>query len=92
MRWDKHKGYKYGDKKIVKRFLLFPRCLDNDCRWLEIAYIVKKYIISDDDCPGWWIPLRWASKEQYIFNKRMKKIFTNSPFAPRRSGKLVKDE
>ena len=31
-----------GDTKVVSRFLLFPKCIDNEIRWLERAKIVKK--------------------------------------------------
>ena len=40
MRW---KIPNNGDKRIVKRFALFPIRIDNECRWLEFVYIQQFY-------------------------------------------------
>lgn len=45
MRWtQKEKQYaSNGDKRIVKRFLLFPLTLNNETRWLEFVEIEQSY-------------------------------------------------
>ena len=40
------KEYKIGDTKIVSSFLLFPKRIGNEIRWLEKVLIVKKKISS----------------------------------------------
>lgn len=41
MKWNKD-VHEMGDKRIVKRFLLFPTCLNGDCRWFENALIEQE--------------------------------------------------
>ena len=50
MRWKKkaHKSPKIGDKKSKLKFLWCPLCLNNECRWLEIAKIEYKYLQFED--------------------------------------------
>ena len=46
MRWKKAsqpKNHELGDIKIIWKFLLIPRCLNHEWRWLEYAYIKCKY-------------------------------------------------
>jgi hypothetical protein len=31
-----------GEHRVVKKFLIFPRKLDEEWRWLETSYIVQK--------------------------------------------------
>ena len=40
MRWLRHS---INDSRVVKRFLLFPKCIGGEWRWLEVAYIKQKY-------------------------------------------------
>jgi len=48
----------YGDKRIVKRFLLFPMRLGRDARWLEIAYILQEWNVG-------WNNERWTDSDTY---------------------------
>ena len=58
MRW-KIKN-RCGQSKIVKRFLFFPFELDNEYRWLELAYITKLYYLTSHG--SYWYG--WATKEE----------------------------
>lgn len=40
---DPKTGAKYGDKRVVRKFLWFPKSLLNETRWLEFAYIEERY-------------------------------------------------
>lgn len=55
--------------RIFKRFLIFPCRIQNETRWMETAYIERKYIYvcASFSVPGWfWSDARWATKEEYI--------------------------
>ena len=43
MKWKRKQWPKEGDKRIAERFLLFPKVLDDEWRWLEIAQIHQEY-------------------------------------------------
>ena len=45
MRWKRKKKQqpKEGDTRIVDWFLLFPKCLDDEWRWLELTQIHQEY-------------------------------------------------
>ncbi len=65
MRW-KWKSPEAGDKKIKRKFLIFPLCIDDDCRWLKMVKVEYEY---QDDIWGsnpydpystsWWKPKRF---------------------------------
>ena len=58
MKW---KTPKSGDKRIVSKFLLFPREINNEVRWLEKVKIEQEY---DRGCLlGWW-DIKWADSKQ----------------------------
>ena len=42
-KWKKKQQPKEGDMRIVGRFLLFPKCLNGEWRWLENAQIQQEY-------------------------------------------------
>lgn len=74
MRWaskGSKQAPKEGDHRIVDRFLFFPKCIDDEWRWLEFASIGQKCkmlaSLSPDPStelkyPGWvdvgWILVR----------------------------------
>lgn len=37
MRWT------HGDKRVVRRLCLIPRCVDGKWYWLRLLYVVQKY-------------------------------------------------
>jgi hypothetical protein len=54
MRW---KIKRVGDRRTVKRFLFFPRCIDGERRWLEIAEWVQIMELSGLWYDSYWMPL-----------------------------------
>jgi hypothetical protein len=54
MRW-KQKGYTFaGTRRVITRFLLFPKTFSGETRWLEFAQISQMYIC------GVWEDVKWA--------------------------------
>ncbi len=49
MRWRKKRKL----FRIRKRFLFFPKTINGETRWLEWAYVQKRYISVDDNY-GFW--------------------------------------
>lgn len=59
MRWrenKKHKSYPKDDEiRIVSKFLLFPKCIDREYRWLENVKIKQRYLkLEIHDCKGFF--------------------------------------
>ena len=58
MRWKKNK---VGDFRIVRRFLLFPRTINYETRWLEFATIKQQWY--RDYCDDlYWIDYNWENE------------------------------
>lgn len=55
MRWNKPTQ---GDMRIIKRFLLLPKTIKSEARWLEFAYI-RQYYHSYNG----WMNETWVEKE-----------------------------
>ncbi len=52
MKWT-YQDHRDGDVRVIRRFLLFPRCVNGECRWLcfaNIEQIYDGYNYADD---GW---------------------------------------
>ena len=70
MRWrkEKKKEYKPGDKRIIKKFLLFPCTIKSETRWLETSHIKQQAYTA----PGWpdgaavlqWRDIAWVTPRQ----------------------------
>jgi hypothetical protein len=43
-----------GDQRTIKRFLLFPRIIQYELRWLEMATIQQEFVV--------WGYLQWQEK------------------------------
>ena len=59
MRWkDRHKALekRVGERRIVKKFLLFPTKLDSEWRWFENVLIIQK--VTQVDIGG---SIEWGS-------------------------------
>ena len=54
MRWKKEKT-KDGETRIINKFLIFPKTINRETRWLEKASWVEKwgYWGAAEDGPGW---------------------------------------
>lgn len=65
MRWNKpvYQSPRVGDTRIVKRFLLFPKTLNEETRWLEWAEIMQGFscFYSWDEHTFYWEDLDWLS-------------------------------
>jgi hypothetical protein len=49
MRW---KTPKHNDTRIIERFLLFPKNLRNETRWLERCNILQRFVSISEET-GW---------------------------------------
>jgi hypothetical protein len=62
IRWKQQTAPELGDERTVTRFLLFPKCLGDEWRWLGREQIVQVY--SEFYGPGGyvsgWYSVRWA--------------------------------
>jgi hypothetical protein len=58
VRWkeSKHEGPNYGDRRKVTRFLLLPKELAGEWRWLETASWLQVYVFIDYEDYRHW---RW---------------------------------
>lgn len=61
MRWKAKPTPKHKDTRVIKKFLLIPYCLENEWRWLEIAYILQQYCYYDYIAPM-WVDLKFVEK------------------------------
>lgn len=64
MRWFK------GNIRIKKKFALLPVRIDSEVRWLETVYIYQR-----KDYSGYWINVRFETKQAYIERKAEEKEF-----------------
>lgn len=58
MRWN-HKPIEDLSKKIVKRFLFFPKCIDGQFRWLEFVTL-EKIALCDGAGLICWVDVRFV--------------------------------
>lgn len=64
MRWT-FNTEKLGNKRIRKGFLLFPKCMGNELRWLEHAKWEQEYVEYAEDSLrlyGWY-NIKWLSEQ-----------------------------
>ena len=59
MRWTKAE-YNLGDVRFIERFLLFPKTIEKETRWLEYA-VIKQVYTNAGSGPGWF-DLNWDEK------------------------------
>lgn len=62
MKWEtlSHKrSQAYGNRRVIKKFLYFPRRIYDEGRWLETVYIKQRY-------NGGWINDSWSNFEMWI--------------------------
>lgn len=48
-----------GDRKTKRTFLLFPKQIGNEIRWLEWTSWEQIYVVSKDYTSAYWIDLGW---------------------------------
>ena len=71
MRWKEKES---GDFKYKLRFLLFPKTLNGETRWLELCWIYSEYCIISwfDYCFADW---KWRSEEEGTWLPKYKNSF-----------------
>lgn len=57
MRWKQKPESQVGDRRVITKFLLFPRNINREFRWLETAKIEQEYISDWYTC--FWINRRF---------------------------------
>jgi len=62
MRWTREpKWYpSENDSRIIKRFLFFPKTLNDETRWLEWAAISQTYYVDWYETPPFWDSKCWV--------------------------------
>ena len=76
MRWYKrnvniHSRNK-GDQRCIRRFLLLPRNIDGDVRWLENVWIRQRVIDIDPRSYAQklkWVDVKWSSEEDEFLDR-----------------------
>ena len=67
----KIKRIKPGDRRIIKRFALFPITVKYETRWLETVYILQirrsSHLLY---CGEFWEPERFTTKAEYLKYKK----------------------
>jgi hypothetical protein len=80
----KFKKSKPGDTRIIKKFLIYPRCIRGTVKWLQTAYIKQKFkkdwkykpAISDDGALDtthfcYWDDVKWTTKSKWLKWRRL---------------------
>lgn len=68
MRWKRKEpvNHKRFEKRIVKRFLWLPKCIEGECRWLEVGEWVQRWVAKTDETWGGticlWEDYCWVDK------------------------------
>jgi hypothetical protein len=64
MRWTSNPNPKEGDLRVRKGFLIFPKCIAGETRWLEYAIwrerFCEPYSYDAIDL-SYWVGVRWVS-------------------------------
>ena len=64
MRWKKYPLKEhYREQRVVEKFLILPRCINNEWRWLEQATI-KQEVFYDVDSSYYWRDTDWVDEEK----------------------------
>lgn len=58
MRWQKQPWPKEGDRRIKTRFLVLPKTINREVRWLEKATWEEEYHLGYDFHQ--FVPVRWV--------------------------------
>lgn len=69
MRWESGKPRYRGQTRTITEFLWFPRKVNHEWRWLEIAKIsqvVDKYWTLHDGDKLYWKDVEWVDEKEKI--------------------------
>lgn len=77
MRWKKRRKLNpdIGEKRVVKRFLWWPTCLNDEWRWLERAEIIQQFKRNERWVLGigWdWMDVEWIDHHRDCDERRRK--------------------
>lgn len=64
------KQLKIGDVRFKKRFLLFPKTIFPETRWLEYAEWAEEFVMGLDG--PYWRPIGWLKKQEKGKKKTIK--------------------
>lgn len=86
-----------NERRLIRKFLLFPLWLNDEVRWLEFAEIVQVYGKKRKCMPGLfqyktqrWIDKRWAeSDEKYIYAKQRGLDYSKIELIKENSGEIM---
>lgn len=60
---------KSGDTRVVEGFLFLPKEINDEIRWLELAYWEETFRATYMDARFKWRPDRWLTFTEYYFEK-----------------------
>ncbi len=70
MKWPVKPDPKEGDLRHKTRFLFFPKTIDRQTRWLELATWAEELRIAKSTTPmgapyvgAFWIPISWRERK-----------------------------
>jgi len=46
-------------KRVITRFLLFPKIIGTEKRWLEVVHIEQQYVFTGTADIWKWVSLKW---------------------------------
>lgn len=59
-----HESCHKDETRIIKKFLLLPRKIGTERKWLKTVYIIQAHKIFGYD-GDMWFDVRWSTKEEY---------------------------
>ena len=62
MHWKRKPDPVSGQRRIKHVWLLFPRCINDECRWLEGAWIEQEFVVETAEWAAFcrWVDRAWA--------------------------------
>jgi hypothetical protein len=87
MRWKERTPPEIGDRRTVLRFLLLPKCICGEWRWLEFARIeqergTRKALVPGGSCADidvwvWW-DVAWAGEYASVESRPVTHLWPKS--------------
>lgn len=74
--WKRKRPPSKYDKRVIRRFLLVPRCINDEYRWLGLEYIEQVFVVKEDlvydPCGGHDVTIRkWVDHAWVIKNPNL---------------------
>ena len=73
MKWSVSAKAEPGDVRVIKRFLLFPKRIGTEVRWLETAWVRQRYDPFADVSPAGtlgvqylWADIGWGDGKEEV--------------------------